>query len=350
MTVRVSKPAFNIREALSALKRKIGIKGGELMAAETVDDVHTLINPNGFRNRVINGDFNVWQRGTSGFGLTSYAADRWYGMTGTTGTLSQQLFPAGQTDVPGEPRCYMRFDKTGTGDYSMFGQKIEDVRTFAGKTCTLSFYAKDSVSGLIGVNITQFYDSASGSSSAGTQLLPITTSWKKYVVTFSLPSIVGKTIGANSYLRLDFTPINGLAATVHYTDIARVQLEEGSVATPFEVRPYGTELALCQRFYQNSFLSGNVPGVSTDRKDAMHVLSWSDGNCMGFSYYTPMRAAPTVTLRPDSGTTSGYISMSSGNVVGVATFISQSHVSYITTVSGVATSYARFTWEATAEL
>ena len=76
-----------------------------------------------------------------------------------------------------------------------------------------------------------------------------TTSWTKIVYTFTVPTFSGKTFGANSCLGVNIS--TALQANSVYTlDIAQVQLEEGSVATPFEVRPIGLELALCQRYAQ----------------------------------------------------------------------------------------------------
>ena len=64
MTVSVSKPALNLREELSALKKPSGPKGEELLRTNNISEVYTSINPVMFRNRIINGDFRFSQRGT----------------------------------------------------------------------------------------------------------------------------------------------------------------------------------------------------------------------------------------------------------------------------------------------
>jgi hypothetical protein len=95
----------------------------------------------------------------------------------------------------------------------------------------------------------------------GTTKVSIGTSWQKVTVTATVPSISGKTLGTNgnSYLALISgstlaptwnTSTDSLGQQSGTFDIAQVQIEPGPVATPFEQRPIGTELALCQRYFQ----------------------------------------------------------------------------------------------------
>jgi len=204
----------------------------------------------GRRNLIINGGFQVWQRGTS-FSGNEYTADRWYaGLSGATATISQQSFTVGQTDVPGEPEYYLRFNVTGANDNVKIQQPIEDVRTAAGQTVTLSFWIKSTSAPTSLTPRFQQYFGSGGSAPAvdtdGTTITGITSSWQKIERQVTIPSISGKTIGSSSYLLLQlFNPNN---ETFDF-DIAQVQLEVGSVATPFEHRSYGEELAACQRYY-----------------------------------------------------------------------------------------------------
>ena len=100
------------------------------------------------KNRIINGNFDFWQRGTTAsYSVTSskYLADRWLMRTTATAdvTISQQSFTVGQTDVPNNPKYFYRWDITShTTGSGRLEQRIEDVSTFAGNTCTLSFWAK----------------------------------------------------------------------------------------------------------------------------------------------------------------------------------------------------------------
>lgn len=231
----------------------------------------------GFRNAIINGNFDFWQRGTSFSNPASnaYLADRWVlGVdgSGSTRTISRQPFTLGQTDVPGEPTYFLRYAQSvaGTGStFNILQQRIEGVRTFAGRQVTVSFYAKASSSTTLpSISLTQaFGTGGSPSASVATTLVSdpvIGTSWAKYTYTTTLPSISGKTLGTDGNDRLGF--VLGLPINATFTvDIAQVQVEPGPVATPFERRPIGTELALCQRYFTRnthapsaSQFSGNV--------------------------------------------------------------------------------------------
>ena len=86
------------------------------------------------------------------------------------------------------------------------------------------------------------------------QSYALTTSWQKFTFNIVLPSISGKTIGTSSYLYIAF--IRSLPASNVDIDIAQMQLEIGSVATPFEHRSYGEELSLCQWYFQSLGGSG----------------------------------------------------------------------------------------------
>jgi hypothetical protein len=224
-----------------------------------------------FRNKIINGNFDIWQRGTSLASGTGdrYLADRFFDASiGSTYTASQQSFTTGQISVPNNPSFFHRTvvsSVAGSSNYALFGQKIENVSTFAGETVTLSFYAKADSNKSIAIEFSQFFGSGGTPSSQvnqiGVQKLILTNAWQKFTVNANIPSISGKTIGTDNSncLILAFwfdagsnfnSRTNSLGQQSGTFDIAQVQLEEGSVATPFENRPIGTELALCQRYYE----------------------------------------------------------------------------------------------------
>ena len=230
------------------------------------------------KNKIINGDFGVWQRGTSFTTNGVYTADRFvmgFGGTGTAQTVTQQTFTAGTAPVSGYEGTYFCRNAvtggSGTGSLVVLTQKIEDVRTFAGQTVTFSFWAKSS-SGtpFIGVDMYQEFGSGgSGTVSNGGTKVTISTSWARYSVTIALASIAGKTIGAGSLLgaRLwfssgsDYNSLNGSMGIQSNTfDIWGVQVEAGSTASAFQTAT-GTiqgELAACQRYYFRSNNGGNA--------------------------------------------------------------------------------------------
>lgn len=206
------------------------------------------------KNKIINGDFGIWQRGTSittsGVGYF-FGADRWmmYSPASSTSTFSQQTFAPGTAPVAGyEGTYFARFNCTNSfGTY--FQQYIEDVRSFAGQTVTLSFWAKAGSAISINGNLGQQF--GTGGSSFVDNAIPavsVTTSWQRFSVTVAVPSIAGKTIGTSSYLKWTFST----ASFNVNIDIWGVQIESGNVVTPFTPAGGGfpgAELALCQRYY-----------------------------------------------------------------------------------------------------
>lgn len=274
------------------------------------------------RNLVINGNFDIWQRQiTDTFATTStqFVADRWKMRSTGTGTviMTRQSFTLGQTDVPFEPAYFLRWDQTVyTSGAPQLDQWIEDVRTAAGQTVTLSFYAKADASATIGSILLRQDFGTTGSPSGDNDKtvassVALTTSWQKFTYTVTLDSISGKTIGTdeNSSLVLFFR----LPTEVRTTDFAQVQLEIGAVATGFEKRPPTVELSLCQRFYCKTYEQDIFPGAASIAAGSLwqrHAVTTSSGAfARTFNFPVVMRATPTVTFyAPTSG--------NSGNLTG----------------------------------
>jgi len=258
---------------------------GSLSVPAESGTVVTTASPSlGRRNLIINGAMQVWQRGTS-FSSAGYTADRWK-WAGGTGSISRQSFAVG-SEIEDSP-YYLRWAITGNSQNYELQQNIEDVRTAAGKTCTLSFWAKSSSSETLGWAVYQNFGSGGSSltvASGGTYTA--TTSWQKFTFTFDMPSISGKTIGTNNFV---WVRIAQMTTTNTPTfDFAGVQFEVGSVATPFEHRSYGEELALCQRYYykhaDGSIASNQVVGVGFYESNSVVFGS--------VKYPVTMRAIPT---------------------------------------------------------
>jgi hypothetical protein len=210
------------------------------------------------KNKIINGDFGIWQRGTSFSNPldSTYNADRWmieHDGTGATRTISQQTFTPGAAPVAGyESQFFLRYAVSGgtSNTYQQIEQRVEDVRIFAGNTVTLSFWAKADAARTISILYRRSYGSG-GSTAEQTSVgsaINITTSWVRYSVTTTVASLSGKTLGAGSFTQwiLRFA-----AATAQTIDIWGVQVEYGSKATPFQTASGSIqgELALCQRYY-----------------------------------------------------------------------------------------------------
>lgn len=253
----------------------------------------------GFRNVLINGDFKVWQRGTSITVTTGspYTADRWCVTPGGTANFSASRQTA---SLDGFQYC-LRLQRTASNTNTSalyLSQPVETVNSvpLANKQVSFSFYARaganfSAASSALNVRI------VTGTGTDGNYLAAtltgqafqldttatLTTSWQRFTYSVLIPS------GVNQVQPVFFyTPVGTAGAADHF-EITGVQLEQNYQPTPFEQRPYGVELALCQRYFQqftstvgdNSFCTG-VLYITTL---FLGALSWS-----------PMRAAPIVSF------------------------------------------------------
>jgi len=245
---------------ITAVTAGTGITGGGTSGAVTVSFDQANFGGGQFaagKNKIINGDFANWQRGTTltytSSGL-NYLPDRFFSWSiGTINiTVSQQTFTPGTAPVAGyEGQYFMRNAVTSISGQSIqaVGQRIEDVRTLAGQTATFSFWAKADASRTYTTRLIQNFGSGGSAeviTSGGSH--SVTTSWQRFSVTVAIPSVSGKTIGTSSYLQ---PLLDGPSNTANTLDTWGWQLEAGSFATPFQTAT-GTvqgELAACQRYY-----------------------------------------------------------------------------------------------------
>jgi len=283
MTVNVSKPAINVREKLAELDKPTGIAGEAMLRAETPQEQFQLINA-GRKNLLYNGAMMINQRGTqSGITNSTYTLDRWQLGDGTGGTFQVSQ----STNVPDGFQNAFLFETT-TADTNLSGgtqyvnitQKLEgqDVKQLAygtsnAKPVTLSFWVKSSkagqfaseleISGAVNVQPwtvnqvdTWEYKTVTFEGNTSTAITP-TTSTGMWVVLcwlaagdgISGPNFQSGWRALNQTERLPENIPNMADSTSNVMRFTGVQLEVGKVATPFEHRSYGEELALCQRYY-----------------------------------------------------------------------------------------------------
>jgi hypothetical protein len=258
----------------------------------------------GYRNKLINGDFVIWQRNVTQTSNGYGSDDRWRNAhTGSTKTHSLQAFALGQTEIPGNPIWFSRTvvsSVAGAGNIVYKSQAIENVIMLQGKTVTLTFYARADATRNIAVDFVQSFGSGGSAvvDSIGARLIPLTTLWKKFTYTVQIPSIAGKTLGNGDH----FTAVRfwfdagssfaaqsaGLGQQSGTFDIARVSLVEGDATLeddPFTPRHSQQELALCQRYFvlQMAFCTATATG---------------GGQLFGFPVFWPvtMRTTPTTAL------------------------------------------------------
>jgi hypothetical protein len=228
-------------------------------------------------NAIINGAFDIWQRGTTFTGISSnqYTADRWFFYpfgAGQPATISKQTStpPTGFTN-------YLRLAQTSTNTSNFFMvQTLETAETvkLAGQTVTISFWYKIPTNFSGAVSVAASYNTATDSPPttiipSGTgmlnQVLTNTTTWTRASYSFAVPSTA---TSMAVYLATTNSTVNG--ATLDFTG---VQLEAGSVATPFKrnAPSIQAELAACQRYYQritaeeiySTIASGQATGSTT---------------------------------------------------------------------------------------
>ena len=312
MTVRVSKPEFNLREKITELDKPTGLKGLDLMRSDTTQDARTFTS-SGRKNLVINGQFDIWQRATDSGSNTNdgyLTADRWFhASSGATKQVTRQSFSTGQTDVPDNPKYYLRYAVTTGNNNVAIRQRIEDVTRVQGEM-TFSFWVKGSNPGGGAFNLTFRQNFGSGGSASnvvdqGISDYTVTNSWTKKTFTFTPTSISGKTIGTTegtSFYEIElFRQPAGDTSTAAFTvDFANVQLERGPVATPFEQRSYGEELESCRRYFQI------IKGGSDDYTGISGYSETTSNARFPVYFRPPMRSDPTFsmagTLRFQGGT------------------------------------------------
>jgi hypothetical protein len=268
-----------------------------------------------YRQALINGNFDVWQRGTS-ISLTGYSntylADRWQiqPINAGTYTFSQQ----DGTGVNGSNYC-LRLQRN-IGQTSTDGMVVKyslETNTsikLRGQTLTLSFWARCGAnfspasntiiaSILTGTGTDQsLYAGFTGQAIIANTGLPITTSWVKYSIT---SSVVGSTISQLG-IQISATTV-GTAGTNDYFEIAQVQLCAGAVALPFMPKSFSDELRDCQRYYEKSYIYSQAPlTASAAGYLTMYALGTTvDGSRMGYvKYNVPKRTSATVMVYPFS--------------------------------------------------
>lgn len=273
MTVTITKPAFNLREALNAAKKKTGLFGEQVIRAETSDDYFKTIGTN--KNLLINGCFRFAQRGTSISNPSGnqYLLDRWFfGTSQPSCTVSQ-----GTENLPdGTYAKTLRVDWSASGsNWLDIYQGIEEYQRVNNKTITMSAWVR--------TNLPRWKFRQYGMSSYG-QEFPSNGQWHKVVATFNTDALTltrGSSTGSAFFgMACDADHVSG-----SFVEFANVQLELGSNATPFEYRHLQQELALCQRYFE---VNGNMYVRNTGTTTQEMRITWV--------FKTQKRATPTISV------------------------------------------------------
>jgi len=284
-----------------------------------------------WRNRIINGDMRVAQRGTTAVN-DNYPVDRWWCGENTSGAA---LFQQSATAPTGFVNSILATCSTGgsaTGSqYATLGQNIEGSNVYdfaygtaAAKQVTLSFWVRSSVTGTYCVAFRNTHGITARQSYIAEYVISASNTWERKTIVVPGPTSGIWTVDTSTGLSVNFdlgsgsswnttantwtagagpsgggylrtsNQANVIGTTGATFYLTGVQLELGSVATPFEMLQYEKQLELCQRYYARlSSLSGNNVGFGAG-------ATWQGGASAGralvyVKYPQQMRSTPTVT-------------------------------------------------------
>lgn len=345
------------------MPKKNFVAGTVLRAADVNEYLSTS------RNVILNSDFSINQRAfTSTTTNGTYGFDRWkLFYSGGSTTYSAQAFTPGTAPVSGyEAQNYARLVTTGytSSGWSILQQPIEDVRTFAGQTVTFSFWAKaGSGTPKIMPSVEQNFGSGGSPSSPVRtygSAVTLSTSWARYSVTISVPSISGKTIGSTANTSSIFAELWVSGEDAGYQnatfDIWGIQVEEGSTATPFAraTPTIASELTACQRYFESSY-SGDGGITSQQNSVGNPVTSATNGTgyfIQKIGYKTTKRIAPTVIGYDFTGAAGKamYYNISAAGINGATLYIDEIGInSFRAYIGGYTAAGFTFHYQASAE-
>ena len=285
MVVKVSKPEINVREKISELDKPSGTAGQAMLAAETPREQQNLIGA-GRKNLIINGDFRVSQRGdyTSATSTThnQIYLDRWVVRLTTVTANIQHIL--GTNSAPGYPykdSNSLRLTATSSGTGLM--RHLQRVEGFlSGRTLTISAWVRSNSS-----NARVFSFQHNGGYRVSSKPHSGNGEWEYLTLT----TLNDATTANNLYfdIALATEAFGSIEITSgEYVEISEVQMEIGNVATPFEYRLYGEELAKCQRYFwrlDRVSGGGNTIAIGSNYSNSIFYIN----------YPITMRAAPSVS-------------------------------------------------------
>ena len=291
MTVTVTQPSINVREKLAELDKHSGVAGEAMLRADTPQEQFNLIGA-GRRNLIINGAMQVAQRGTS-FTSNGYTVDRF-----KYDRIATDQFAATVTQSSDSPNGFassLKVDVTAAESSLASDEYVRIIHTIESqnlqslaygtndaRNVTLSFWVKSSVTGTYAFSIYMF--DGGGDTIGSTYTINSANTWEQKTITFAGNTAAAIANDNTTGFFLNFILLAGSAyngsdnttwgtyagaklAYGHEANfgfstsddfyITGVQLELGKVATPFEHRSYGEELALCQRYYYRIEEDGN---------------------------------------------------------------------------------------------
>jgi hypothetical protein len=302
----------------------------------------------------------IFQRGATASDVNGYFVDGWY--TNRTGSVNHMNVLVNNISF-GSNKFALRISRTAgdtqTNALNLY-QPIEQTisQSLAGGNATLSFILGTgaNISALNGhaVNIyyqTSLTDQGVGGAwtAIGVQLFSVTANaiyGARQGYTFAIP------VGATQLMVQVSFAVTGTAGADESFYITEIQLEPGSVATAFERRPIGTELALCQRYFEKSYNQADAPGNTSYLTQGGAFLAVDVSNAIGNTQFSvTKRATPTVTIYDPTTGLSGHARDATGGASYPMTVTDISQVNFNRLTGSMTTGHLfSAMWTASAEL
>lgn len=282
----------------------VNIYDGSIQTADIANNaitqakMSTDVPLSGFRNLLLNGNMDIWQRGTGvryNVGTRAYGPDRW------SGSYQYQVSRTERTSVTSAPSglwaqyaCRVSSPSTaeegGAGARLRLEQKLESANSIPlrGRTVTLSFWIRFSAASFVATSgqyqdfvynigaYTSTTDTATNTTAADVGVTAyitngsLPTTWTKYTLSYTVPTNTNNVDVWFGFIDLG----RHTTASFNWYEVTQIQLEVGSQPTQFEQRPVGLELSMCQRYYNVLYdvvYFNHTSGVSTTTLSTAHL-------------------------------------------------------------------------------
>lgn len=272
-----------IHNGVRIIRSNKNTQEGDTFGASEVNEIHKMLNDMSNDNLLINGDFQVWQRGTY-FGLNQgissntfqiYTADRWRIFADT----SKKAFKGSIQQVKNGLEVYIM----SGADISAFTQMIELnkglVKELAGKKIAISFKINNPTGATFNISPTISIVNSSGTYDNYTSSVTVKTGTNEYTVVLQMPNSI-EFYDTYPYMRFNLWNI-GDTLPLRKFEISHIKMEIGSTSTPYTPRSYVDELSMCQRFFQY------YADICLEPLAANGIIY------LGFPFRTWMRGKPT---------------------------------------------------------